>query len=587
MAPMKKSSTLFALAILVVGCGTDGYTGQTGFFSSPNQSPTRAQGTAIFTAARSQRPTATSDILLDGAVIPAGKNQLLVVVNEDASEAEVEALLSLIDSLAGEIVGVAPDSFVLQIAFPEGTNLLAAITQLEANEAADEVTVNQTLQADALGDPVDPTPATFDGNYWIDHINAKIGWGFFDRQRVSPRIGVVDGGFDFNQNAFVESRIVGVVDSENRPLTARNSDVDSRHGTIVAAFAAGDGGGGTANPTVGVCWNSPLLQVKALGDAQTGFVFDGILGAELALNQGCRWVTLSLGPDAPKAPTSEQSFYGPEEEFRSGYLNVLDLAARKDAIVCFATGNDGEGANGNFRPKRDNRFLPANSRASDKPFRTHAMIIGATNSNKAMAEFSREGQVVTLAAPGEAIGVGRSLNNEALHNGCSYSTPMTAGSGAALMNINPDLMAIEARQILIDSASATISQQVGNLRMLNFGGAAAEASRLAGVGRSPELTFTLPAGANESAQVEVTAPANGGMVTLSLTLLGDSQSYATITPENFSDVPAGETRTFQVALRRPNQVSNRTLSYPLMFWGRSAGSVVKRVPLRINIPEQS
>ena len=576
---MARRGTL-ALALILAGCGGSG---DTSFFGGGSNGPNGTNvATSVFSGAKRTVPSGTAEISLDGAVIPAGKNQLLVVVNEDATEAQLAALVQLIDSLRAQIVGDAPESFVLQLGFAEGADLNAAITRLEADPAVDEVTVNQTINADAA--PLDPTPATFGGDFWVDHINAKTGWGLLNRNGASPRIGVVDGGFDFDQNAFVASRIVAVVDSENRPLTARDTDGPTKHGTIVSAFAAGDGGGGG---TVGVCWNSPLYEVKALGDAQAGFVFDGILGAETALNQGCRWVTLSLGPNAPTNPTSEQSFYGPEEEFRSGFLNVLDLAARKDAVLCFATGNDGEGSNGQFRPKNDNRFLPANSRSSDKPFRTHAMIVGATNSNKAMASFSREGQVLTLAAPGEGVGVGRPLANELLHDGCSYANPLTAGSGAALMNINPDLMAIEARQILIDLASNTITQQVGNLRMLNFGGAANEASRLAGVARSPELTFNLPAGASENGTVEVSAPANGGPVTLSLEILGDSQSFVTITPASFPAVPAGETRSFAITLARPNQMSNRALSYPLMFWGRSAGTVVKRVPLRLNIPEQS
>ncbi|MFN8608766.1 MAG: S8 family serine peptidase [Vulcanimicrobiota bacterium] len=578
-----KRSALLGMTLILVGCGGNGGS----FVGSGGSSSASGLASTIFSGARKQVPSGTSNLVLNGAVIPAGKNQLLVVVNEDASEDQVAILLNLISNLGAQVVGDAPESFVLQLGFPDGSDLVAAIAALEANAAVDEVTVNQTINADAMPAPVDPTPATFDGNFWVDHINAKLGWGFFNRNGASPRIGVVDGGFDYDQNAFVASRIVAVVDSENRPLTARDTDGPIKHGTIVSAFAAGDGGGNTANPTVGVCWNSPLYEVKGLGDAQTGFVFDGILGAETALNQGCRWVTLSLGPDAPKNPTSEQSFYGPEEEFRSGFLNVLDLAARKDAILCFATGNDGEGNMGQFRPKNDNRFLPATSRASDRPFRTHAMITGATNSNKAMASFSREGQVLTLAAPGEQVGVGRPLANKLLHDGCSYANPLTAGSGAALMNINPDLMAIEARQILIETASATITQQVGNLRMLDFGTAATEANRLTGVARSPELTFNLPAGANEAGAVDVSAPASGGPVTLSLDILGDSQSFVTISPASFAAVPAGETRTFQISLKRANLASNRALSYPLMFWGRSAGQVVKRVPLRVNIPEQS
>ncbi|MBS2034473.1 S8 family serine peptidase [bacterium] len=570
------------MALILVGCGGSSSSQLTGFNGQGNSSA----AATVFSAARSQAPSSTVKLVLNGAVVPAGANQLLVVVNEDASEDQIASLLNLIAGLGARVVGDAPESFVLQLGFPVGSDLLAAINTLEADPAVDEVTVNQTINADAAA-PVDPTPATFNGNFWVDHINARLGWGLFNRNGTSPRIGVVDGGFDFDQNAFAANRIVAVVDSENRPLTARDTDGPIKHGTIVSAFAAGDGGGSTANPTVGVCWNSPLYEVKALGAAQAGFVFDGVLGAETALNQGCRWVTLSLGPDAPTNPTSEQSYYGPEEEFRSGFLNVLDLAARKDAVLCFATGNDGEGNNGQFRPKNDNRFLPANSKSSDQPFRTHALITGATNSNKAVSSFSREGRVLTLVAPGEQVGVGRTLANKELHDGCSYANPLTAGSGAALMNINPDLMAIEARQILIETASATVTQQVGNLRMLDFGTAAMEASRLQGVTRSPELNFTLPAGANESGTIDVTAPANGGPVTLSLDILGDSQSFVTITPSSFAAVPAGETRTFQLALRRPAVNSNRTLSYPLMFWGRSAGTVIKRVPLRVNIPEQS
>lgn len=571
---VRKSLLVFGLAPLFWGCGNSGGTILSGSSGNPSGSgQTRNQTTQVVT------------IQVDGSSLEAAKNQLLLVISEDATQAQFDTIQALITQLRGRITGEASDSATFELEFPDGADLNAAIAALEAQDGVDEVTVNLVLDADNTGQPVDPVPANFNGNYWVDHIGARVGWGCFNVTVPSPRIGVVDGGFDFDQNAIREDRIVAVVDSENRPLPGRNNDLDSKHGTIVSAFAAGDASG--ANPsTVGVCWNSPLYEVKALGGPQAGFLFDGVKGVETALNQGCRWITVSLGPPAPKNPTSEQDFYGPEEQFRSGFTNILELAAQKDAVVCFATGNDGEGANGNFRPKRDNRFIPATSQDSDRPWRTHAMVIGATNSTRAMAEFSREGQVLTLAAPGEQIGFGRNIVSE-LHDGCSYATPLTAGTGAALMNVNPDLMAVEARQLIIDTASNTITQQVGNLRLLHFGNAATRAAALRSIARSPELTFNLPSGQNAQGQVEVTAPASGGPFTLSADTLGDSQAFVSFTPPEFTNVPAGETRTFQLNLTRPNRQSNRALTYPFMIWGRVNGEVVKRVPIRVTIPEES
>jgi subtilisin family serine protease len=160
-----------------------------------------------------------------------------------------------------------------------------------------------------------------------------------------------------------------------------------RHGTPVGAFAAGDGSANSTLSTVGVSWNSPVLQIKATATAQTGYVFDGVVAAETALNRGCRWINLSFGPGDQENPPSEEAFYIPEREFRAGYTNLLELAAERDAVLVFASGNDGAGANG-FRPKNDNRFLPTNSSESDRPWRTHAMVIGATDVNKNVASFS-------------------------------------------------------------------------------------------------------------------------------------------------------------------------------------------------------
>ena len=505
-----------------------------------------------------------------------GANQLIVACEDEITDAELDQVLAVLAREGGQIVGEAPEAYLLEVEFPAGANLEDIRTRLLALSGVESVEFNMAVAAEQA--PRNPDPPSFDGDYWVQQIRAPIGWGLLNLAGPFPQIAIVDGGINLDRNVIDERRLVGRVDSVGTPLEERNSDITIEHGSKVMGFAAGDGSGSTAFKAVGLSWKSPALVVKALRDGRNeteGYTFSTVAAVETALRRGSRFVNVSIG-NTMRTADDEQDFYRARERFRSTFSNVLDLAAQNDAIVLFSAGNDGNGSTndpatfGQFTVKSDNRFLPAGSKRSDNVWRTHALIVGASNQNNQMVDFSREGTIVGLAAPGFQVGFGLPMSGGTRFNGTSYATPLTTGSLAALLNVNPDLMAVEARQITLNTLQANLTSQSGALRQLDFGAAARLADQLKNVPRSAPIVTSLSAGANHTFTLSLSPTVT------SVIVVGDSEQFATLLPG------------FQVRLARSSEPSGSQRTFSFMLWGVSAGGeVVNRTPVKVTVVKDS
>jgi len=282
--------------------------------------------------------------------------------------------------------------------------------------------------------PEEPPPEDFDTAEFrrsdgLDNINALPA---FEAGGTGAEItvGVVDTGVDpdhVDLNANVSSLSRDVVrDGE----AIRDGDPDG-HGTIVAGLIAAE-----RNDVgiLGVAFEATILAARA---DQTNSCEDDCKFSDIAIAQGIRHsvengaqvINISLGGEA----------------FSTAVQSAVREAAASGALVVISAGNEGEIDPSGF------------AQIALDPFaRDNIIIVGATNQNDQLAEFSNMAgnlQTSFLTAPG--TGLTSTFPDDRIVSGVagtSFSAPHVSGAAAVLAQLFPTLSGSQIREILFESA---------------------------------------------------------------------------------------------------------------------------------------
>jgi subtilisin family serine protease len=275
-----------------------------------------------------------------------------------------------------------------------------------------------------------------------------------------PVVVVLDGGVDYTHTDLDEAMWVnpgeiagdridndgnGFVDDIHGVHVARQGSGDpfqgrqTRHGTHVAGIiAAEDNGEGNTGIAAG---KAKVMSISGLYDDR-----DALTATERAINYivkmkqeygvNIRVVNCSFGNEQPTAEERQRS----EQMFQK--------LADADILVVAATSNGGRDTDGL-------RIIPA---YLDHP---NIITVAAMDRNdQRLAHFSSWGdQEVDIAAPGDNIlstvpGNFLFRNPHRTQSGTSMAAPHVAGAAALMFEKNPELTAVQAREILMRTAEA-------------------------------------------------------------------------------------------------------------------------------------
>jgi len=433
--------------------------------------------------------------LPSGIVVDAAADQLVLALEPDINEDRLTVVMADIEDAGCSIVGALPRSRVLQIGTPPGTLLEPVIARFADLDGVLLAAPNLLLAEDRVVQPntlhpaepdvavlratppvckLDYSPDPFGFDDWIADVQAEDGWdhGTGDGDVL---VATVDSGFDLTMDLIVDERLQRLT-FDGQPVTADDNDNSAvSHGTYTTSFAAADGGD-EIDDAVGVCWDCSVLSVDWQVNVGMFFGTNIAAGLETALDQGADVVNISAGPVLNASmPNTNVNLLTLRQAWRENITPSVDAARREGAIVVFSAGNDGDGEDANHGPGdvtydpavtvyNDNQLLQAGAAVSENAWLTNGLIVaatragtifdGATAPDDRMAEFSRRGAVVNLAAPGQAVGVGDGTE----HQGTSYSAPIVAGAAGLAWSENAGdagLAAPEVRQILLDTANTT------------------------------------------------------------------------------------------------------------------------------------
>ena len=381
-------------------------------------------------------PTGVETIAIDGRRVEAAADQVLVFLDEDITRGEFFDLRAQARALAVESA-FDPELRMLQLVVDSRADEAEIIGELEARAGVAAAGPNSLVYTDtppaidnapgylrflersrghrsagpdaarlALPDPA--AAPSFSGSYWIDTIRATSAWEMLSRETLHDNtIGVVDTGLPGTQDVLAESRVSRFDEAGNS--LSDDDTPESAHGLWVSGFAAGYGD----NPTRrGVNPHSNLVSVD-VKRARTSFpgrlackvglsctfVTSIVQGIKTAINQGAEVVNVSWG-DGSECSDRHAARLSSRRSFRLDKVGAMHFAREKDALVVWSAGNNCE--------KRDDRLLPpaADTEVADS-WRSHALIVAASDDGNRDACWSRMGGVVNLAAPGDGVGWGR------------------------------------------------------------------------------------------------------------------------------------------------------------------------------------
>jgi hypothetical protein len=244
------------------------------------------------------------------------------------------------------------------------------------------------------------------------------------------RVGVVDSGIDFAE-ADLQGRISGdstdVVPGRD---TAQGTD---DHGTLVSGIIAANF---NDQGTIGVAYQATIVSIRAdvadCDDEDDDVCFrssDLVRAIDYAISHDVRVINMSLGGEDPLGFAFE---------------SALQRAVDAGVVLTIAAGNEA-GAS----PEWPGRY------ASDPRFAGSIIVVGAHDSNEALASFSNRAGVSArayLTAPGDRVLTGCDAGSCWRISGTSFSAPAVAGALALLLDAFPNLTGAEAVEILLTTA---------------------------------------------------------------------------------------------------------------------------------------
>jgi len=540
----------FPFTIMVSGCSG----GNNGSTDSPSQPA------SIFTDVKE----AENFVLSDGREVQAAKDEVLIYLKEDVTQAEYDEIISHILNSGATILAFNKDLRILQVQIDSGVSELSFIAETETLEGVNSSGLNEAVTLDSFNDnsmgynnytskpqsifslrSVLQSPElkarvsipSFAGDYWIDHIDLETAWEVEDElpSLSSVTVGIVDTGIPANQAILEESRLTrynknGEIISDDDSIG--DSGKRSDHGLWTTAFATGfyDESQTTSLDDIsrGVSRNSNVIHVDVYerqcsamlncffgGETFTSHVLAGIT---TAIRNGADVINISWGDNSKCSDTQAQRLAS-RQATRKNWSSAVAYAKREDRLLLFSSGNNCE--------KQDNQLLPSTTDLDADSWLTHAVIVGATDSTKTDTLFSRMGNVVNITAPGKDVGYGEDdldlgwWSNDDTNSGTSFSTPITTGVAAIVKGINGTLSAPEIRHILIDAAEPTVNfadaaaaeyrDYVGanathpNL-MLNAGSAAKTAELTRGIKLDSLSSVSLTKGATQDVNFSIKLP---------------------------------------------------------------------------------
>lgn len=392
----------------------------------------------------------TMDDAPGATVIPTG--MMMIQFAPETSKADREAILDEFGLEVLEEIPYLADGYVVRLTAVSPINPLKMAAELQQRaqiKAADPDIAVPVAYAYA------PPDTYYEQQWHLKNRGDKLGllagadvkaeeaWDYTTGTRQIV-VCVIDDGVDLQHPDFagadkiVAPRDFGQMDGDPNPFYT-----DDNHGTACAGVAVAEQNGAGVVGLAPGCALMPVRMSRWLTD-------DLLVGYfEHAMTNGADVISCSWSAAAWNYPLSDRV---------SGIIHHAATQGRngKGCVILFAAGNEERPLNGN-----------ANGQISYQGFALHPDVIavGASNSLDKHAHYSNYGAELALCAPSSgtpgrrivttdrrgALGYDWSDYTDSF-GGTSSATPLAAGLAALILSVNPELTAVEVKQMMMETA---------------------------------------------------------------------------------------------------------------------------------------